>query len=260
MKLPVLLCWRDDRFRTAAEQMALDEALFRLAGERRTPVARFYAWGESAVTEGYFAASRDPASPPETEAAEDRETPSPVRRLTGGGRVEHGEDLTFLLAVPAGEALASAPGPARYRFLHEAVLSALAEVGAAAALKPDDGDATATGPCFANPVPWDLVDPASGGKIGGGAQRRTRGALIHQGSLRLPEALRHPAALWIDGLLARLAERAQPLPEEWREEAGRLADALAADRYDNPEWNRPARRGPAPKSDRPSLEGVSRGV
>jgi len=239
MKLPVLLRWRDDRFRSAAEQMALDEALFRLAVERRTAAARFYAWEKPAVTAGYFAASREPASPPETEATGDRETPSPVRRLTGGGLVEHGEDLTFLLAVPAGEALASAPGPARYRFIHEAVLSALAEVGSAAVLKPDGGEATATGPCFGNPVPWDLVDPASGCKIGGGAQRRTRGALIHQGSLRLPEPLRHPDAAWIDRFLDRLAERVEPLPLEWREQASRLADPLATERYASPEWNHP---------------------
>jgi len=233
MKMAHLWSWRDAATRDAVEQMALDEALFRLASERRIAISRFYTWSESAVTEGYFAARRRSADPAE-------KSPSPIRRLTGGGRVEHGEDLTFLLAVPEGEPLSGAPGGLRYRWIHEALAAALHGTDLAPALHPESAGPAPIGPCFVNPVPWDLVDARSGEKIGGGAQRRSRGALIHQGSLRLPPALRHPDAAWIERFLARLAESNSPLPPELQAEAAAAATPLATTLYGSETWNRPS--------------------
>jgi lipoate-protein ligase A len=226
VKLATLHFWRDSEFRSAAENMALDEALFLWSCRTGNPVARFYRWDHAAVTIGYFGSAGDPGS---TEA---------VRRYTGGGLVEHGEDLTFLLALTAGSAPALAPAMERYRWIHESLARALAVTGVSVVLARS-GSATAAGPCFANPVSWDLVDPSSGIKLGGGAQRRSKGAVIHQGSIRLPSELRNPDASWLDRFLERLAESTEPLASGARKELILEADRLKRARYDEPAWNRP---------------------
>ncbi len=227
MQLPLLHFWRDEAFRSAAANMALDEALFEWSAANRAAAARFYHWNRPAATVGYF--HRGPL--PNAEA---------VRRFTGGGLVEHGGDLTFVLAFPAGSGPALAPAADRYRWIHEALALALAATGFRVALAPP-GASSAHGPCFANPVPWDLLDPVSGGKLGGGAQRRSRGAVIHQGSLRLPESLRHPKSEWIETFLHALADTALPLSPEIPISLLAEAPSREAARYGTEAWNRPSR-------------------
>lgn len=210
--------------------MALDEALFHWSVSTGLAAARFYHWEAPAVTVGYF----------QRPGADARPLPAgAVRRFTGGGLVEHGEDLTFVIALPSGCEAARAAGTERYRWIHETLAGALVGTGFSVALEPTHLPLS-PGPCFSHPVPWDLRDPATGRKIGGGAQRRSRGAVIHQGSVRLPLELRDPRAGWITDFLHRLAEHITPLDAPVRERLS--ADALERekDRYGSPSWNRPA--------------------
>lgn len=228
MKLSDLHTWRDDAHRPAARQMALDEAIFRHTLASGEAVARFYGWGRPAVTVGYF--HRFGAG----------ETPGPetVRRFTGGGLVEHGADLTFLLTVPPADPPARAASGERYRWVHRCLCDALGEAGHPLTLE-EAHTPSGTGACFARPVTWDLLDPRSGAKVGGGAQRRSRGGVIHQGSIRLPEALRDPAAAWIDDFAARLAERSFSASADRRRTWEETAETLESDRYGRESWNRP---------------------
>lgn len=227
VKLSSLHLWRDSAFRTAPSNMALDEAVFRWTLEGGKAAARFYQWDRPARTRGYF--QRD------AEAGEAAQ--KTVRRYTGGGLVEHGEDLTFVLALPSGSPPASLDAGERYRWIHEALGVALAAAGCALVLESDTHQAR-PGPCFNHPVPWDLIDPATGQKLGGGAQRRSRGAVIHQGSVRLPVSLRHPDSDWIDDFLSRLAETHLPIEEDERHKIETFAEDLAETRYLNATWNR----------------------
>ena len=99
------------------------------------------------------------------------------------------------------------------------------------------GHEARTGPCFTHPVPWDLVDPATGRKIAGGAQRRSRGAFLHQGSVRLPEGLRSPDAPWVGFFLGGLARSTMPLGEGVRKSLLAAGEDLVASRYSDPAWN-----------------------
>jgi len=220
--------WRDPEFHCAARQMALDEALFHWSATTGLAAARFYHWESPAVTVGYFhrPGPGDLSLPVGT-----------VRRFTGGGLVEHGEDLTFVLTLPAGSEAARAAGSARYRWIHEALAGALAATGLPVALEPPHLSAS-PGPCFRHPVPWDLRDPQSGTKIGGGAQRRSRGAVIHQGSVRLPAEPRDPRAEWIGDFLRRLSRRQTALDAAGRETVTCDAVNRETDRYGSTEWNR----------------------
>lgn len=227
--LPELHVWRDEIFRPAAENMALDEALLDWTLAKGSAAIRLYHWDHAARTLGYFTR---PVSLGHNESFE-----SPVRRFTGGGLVEHGEDLTFALAIPPRSPLALADTATRYRRIHEALAGALLDTGVVVkAVSPDS--VASPGPCFANPVPWDLIDPGSGIKLAGGAQRRSRGAVLHQGSVRLPTDLREPEALWINGFLHRLAATVMPLDEEGRDRLLSQREGLMATRYGNPLWNR----------------------
>jgi len=221
--------WPDSEFRPASAQMALDEALFHWSVSTGLAGARFYHWDAPAVTVGYFhPGGTDHLSLPA----------GAVRRFTGGGLVEHGEDLTFVITLPSGCEAARAAGTERYRWIHETLTGALVGTGFSVTLEPAHLPSS-PGPCFSHPVPWDLQDPTTGRKIGGGAQRRSRGAIIHQGSVRLPPELRDPRAGWITDFLHRLAAHVTSLDAPIRERL--TVDALKREkcRYGSPSWNRP---------------------
>lgn len=153
----------------AAWNMALDEVLLATVS---VPTIRIYRWRTPSVSFGYFGRSAEvTARWPGREA---------TRRWTGGGVVLHGEDLTYSLVVPRDHAFASESPGASYRAIHQALATWLGARGVDAALS--GGEGAATGECFAGAVAHDVV--AAGGKIAGGAQRRTRQGLLHQGSIQ----------------------------------------------------------------------------
>lgn len=156
--------------RGGAAQMALDEALLEYAPE---PVFRIYRWDGPAVSFGY---SQSLAAV----AANHPDRPL-VRRWTGGGIVEHGEDWTFSLVVPSGVAFARIRPVETYRLIHEAVAAGLAQCGIPARLAAAE-ESRRGAACFTAPAPQDVMAP-DGRKLCGGAQRRTRRGFLHQGSL-----------------------------------------------------------------------------
>ncbi|MEM6915881.1 MAG: hypothetical protein AAF491_04870 [Verrucomicrobiota bacterium] len=224
MKLDTIFQWSDESPRDCPYQMALDEALFRFSQSSGTAVLRFYSWESEALTFGY-----SESYPKDAES-------KAVRRFTGGGRVEHGEDLTFLLTLPAGSPPALLNASQRYQWIHESLRNALAEADF-----PLDSEPTrkflATGPCFETPVPFDLLASGSGKKIVGGAQRRSRGSVIHQGSLRIPAPLRQESARWRNLFAQQLTGRLVPFPSEDIESLEEKARELVEERYANDAWN-----------------------
>jgi lipoate-protein ligase A len=192
----------------AALNMAIDEVLLR---ELIQPALRIYRWQEPTVSFGYFG--------PVTEAERVAAGRVLVRRWTGGGIVEHGEDVTYTLIVPREHEFAKLTAPESYRLIHEAIARAMAGQGIDAKVLPVAGDGR-SGECFASPVQYDLV--AHGTKVAGAAQRRTRWGLLHQGSILLQPPLPNLGA----GLAKELAASAiqHPLTRTQQEEAGALAE------------------------------------
>jgi lipoyl(octanoyl) transferase len=162
--------WEDGVARSAAENMACDEALSQVASGRA--VLRVYRWGAAAVTFGYSQRVAEALS-----MAGGREV---MRRWTGGGIVEHGEDLTFGLVFPRGSVFGAMGGEAIYRELHGAWLPQLGNVAAGAEMA-GSGVSRAAGVCFSEPVAGDLL--VDGRKVLGGAMRRTARDVVYQGSL-----------------------------------------------------------------------------
>ena len=219
----------------AALNMAVDEVL--LDGLGSAAVLRCYRWSREAVSFGCFGKS--------AAVRADHPGAERVRRWTGGGIVEHGRDFTYTLLVPRAWPLAALPASECYRLIHGAVASALAAVGwqeiesASPARAPGDADAAPfLKPCFANPVAHDLL--VSNRKVAGGAQRRTRRGLLHQGSI---QGAAHDDLSWgsrwrdlRDSLAAALARKTGhahcPVSAATLEAAHRLASS----KYGNDAW------------------------
>lgn len=202
----------------AALNMALDEALLsRLSG----PAIRIYQWQSPAVTIGYFGKSAEVAAKwPEREMA---------RRWTGGGIVLHGEDITFSLLIPIAHPFAAEKPAATYRAIHECVALWLATTGMAAALAGDLPKVSDE--CFASPVQHDVL--AGGLKVSGGAQRRSKLGMLHQGSIQpISEAVRAQRST----LTAAFGKAVRPCPltaEDLQE-----AKRLVATKYGTDVWTR----------------------
>jgi len=153
----------------AAFNMALDEALLYTAAKRGRPLLRVYAWEKPSVSFGYF--QKFPAPLANAYDA--------VRRPTGGGVVYHIDDTTYTVVVPPTHALYAMKTGDAYCALHTAVAAAFrspVEIHRVPLRSPHGAYE-----CFQRPVHGDVV--ADGQKLAGGAQRRTRSGMLHQGSI-----------------------------------------------------------------------------
>ena len=208
---------REEFPRSAPLNMAVDEVLL---GQASEPLLRIYRWQCPAVSFGYFGKFAPVAA-----AWPGREI---VRRMTGGGIVPHGSDLTYSLIVPEGHSFVAQSPRDVYRAVHETIrmrLGAACENAVLADVAADSG----TGMCFENPAEFDLL--ARGRKVAGAAMRRTRQGLLLQGSIQeLPglETLRPR----LSSAFAKETVAAECTPAQLA-----LANALAAEKYATPEWN-----------------------
>jgi lipoate-protein ligase A len=241
---------------SAAANMAADFLLLRRYPEARRAHARFraYGWHRPAFTFGYsqkiaWVRAQLPA---------DAEGVELVRRPTGGGLVDHRDDWTYALVIPRGHELEKARAVDSYRAVHAALAAALVAVGQAAVLmercepaadfeaagEGRDGElpgfAAAKGPtvCFTRPELYDVVDPATGAKIAGAAQKRSKEGLLFQGSIWRPAAAgvrdwEVLAETFVAGLAAALGAEAEA--NSWPEFAEGEHEALT-EQYAAPEW------------------------
>src|SRR5437667_10498686 len=137
----------DDSSRSAAMNMAIDEALLEIA---TIPLIRFYRWNSPALSFGYFGKFAAVA-----DYATERDL---VRRWTGGGIVFHGDDLTYSIVIPVRDSVFAESSMNIYKKIHRALADVLNGIGKRAVVVESArcADRTAqravpTGNCFANP-------------------------------------------------------------------------------------------------------------
>ncbi len=163
--------------------MATDEALTQsaLAGQA---TLRFYGWDVPTVSLGYFQSHADLTLHPRLAGL------PVVRRHTGGGAIVHHHELTYALALPAGQ-----PWHNDESWLcrfHHVVQRALQKSNITSVETVVCGEEKKLGPflCFQHQTPGDLV--AGGAKIAGSAQRRPHGATLQHGSILLAQSEHTP--------------------------------------------------------------------
>lgn len=168
-QLSQLNLWIDPMPRSGGENMAIDEWLLETIDE---PVLRVYGWLPRWGSLGCFCEL--------SETAKFDSSLRWVRRLTGGGLVDHRTDWTYSLILPRAEPVAQMKGALSYQWIHQTLAIALND------RSKQFFEATAKsglgGSCFARPVNHDLVT-ADGSKLAGAGQRRTNRGLLHQGSV-----------------------------------------------------------------------------
>lgn len=213
--LPGLRVLHDHEPRSAAMNMAIDEALLLTASESRL---RFYGWRRPALSFGYFGRYAD--------VANEKSQREIVRRWTGGGIVCHGSDLTYSVIVPRGSVAELGSPRVAYGKIHGAIRAALA-AHLEVELAREDGPRISEA-CFANPVAADVL--INGRKIAGAAQRRTRAGLLHQGSIQyegLPTGFREAFARALGLEFSEITLDSEVL---------RRAEKLAQEKYGTSEW------------------------
>ena len=210
---------------SAAMNMAIDEALLNGA---TVPAIRFYRWQSPALSFGYFGRFSDVAS-----YQGERDL---IRRWTGGGIVFHGKDLTYSIVIPASDAVFTETTMFIYERIHRALCDALKKNGqpAVVAAGADRDRVTRvndpTYRCFENPVRADVM--IDGRKVAGAAQRRTRRALLQQGSIQSVDLESSLAQRFIRALSTDDSER------KLDEEILNRARELAEQKYSTDSWLR----------------------
>lgn len=200
--------WTDDRWRllrpvpvASAVNHALDEVLTRRLGAGlRPPTLRFWGRVEPEVVLGRFQSVRNEV---DAEAAA-RHGIQVLRRMTGGGAmfVEPANVVTYSLYAPP-ELVADVSLVDSYAFLDQWVITALRSLGIDAWYQPIN----------------DIT--SQGGKIGGAAQARRHGAVLHHATMaydlnsdRMREVLRTGREKLSDKGIASADRRVSPLRQQ----------------------------------------------
>ncbi|MBI4398448.1 MAG: lipoate--protein ligase family protein [Candidatus Omnitrophica bacterium] len=173
-------CWGfyDSGFNEGSYNMAVDEMLLNhaVAKQQKYPTLRIYGFYRKTVTIGYGQKIKDLAGLDDYK----KQGYEICRRITGGGAVFHGEDLTYSLIVPLQAFPDFAPAMRSYRLIHSAIARGLKNYGLKVSFSVCENNAA--GPlCFETPVRDDLLIGKR--KIAGGAQKRVADFMLHQGSI-----------------------------------------------------------------------------
>ena len=169
------------RQESGSENMATDWWLLQNASNHEMPSLRHYLWNKHEISFGYG----------QNWEWVEKETgitiEKLIRRPTGGGIVRHGRDWTYCLVLPRKHNSFSMPSLDLYEGIHQVMGMALDAVGLEAFLQPCPliKKASIPGDCFEEPVGKDLMagDPPT--KIAGAAMKKTREAILMQGTMSL---------------------------------------------------------------------------
>ena len=163
----------------AAMNMAIDEAILTAQKEKPNPTLRFYDWTTPAFSFGYF---QDIAAEVDIEACRS-ERIELVKRMTGGGTVVHGWDVTYTLILPrqAGEMGISKA----YQQIGKSLVKAFAKLNIPAECYGATADASQSSQniCLTNPAENDVM--CNEKKLAGVSVRRNRNGILFQGYISL---------------------------------------------------------------------------
>ncbi|HEY0947049.1 MAG TPA: lipoate--protein ligase family protein [Opitutaceae bacterium] len=235
----------------AAENMAADFLLLQRYPDEGRARFRHYEWRRPAFTFGFaqkiaFVRAQLPADEPV----------DLCRRPTGGGVVDHREDWTYALVIPRGHALYDLRATQSYRVVHACIADALRALGQPVVLKehcePECATASAggggndfsaaepaptPGVCFTRAELYDVLNEATGAKVAGAAQKRTKHGLLFQGSIWRPAVGALDWDVFHDAFAQRLAVAlaAEAAPCGWPEISDDELNGLT-EQYASPEW------------------------
>ena len=163
------------------ENMGTDWWLFSTQEYPDQPKFRYYDWVGDEISFGY---GQDYNW---VERKTRKSIENLMRRPTGGGIVRHGEDLTYCLVIPKEQKSFHFPSLDLYESIHQSMKDAFSKQGLETELQPCmvAKKRGIPGDCFLEPVGRDLMTCRDGEKIAGAAMKRTKLAVLIQGTIDL---------------------------------------------------------------------------
>lgn len=163
----------------AAMNMAIDEAILLAQKTQPKPTLRFYKWSSAAFSFGYF---QDIASEVDVEACR-ADGIELVKRMTGGGTVVHGWELTYTLVLPRDAAEMDISEA--YQRIGQSLVKAFEKLGVPAQCYTACPASSETAPniCLTNPAEHDVMSDDK--KLAGVSVRRNRDGIMFQGYISL---------------------------------------------------------------------------
>lgn len=162
---------------SARENMAIDKALFENFSNTGEPVLRIYTWQKSFT----FGISSEIAK------VKDKKELLPygsnyAKRMTGGGILFHGNDISYSLVIPSSY-MHGLNVKESYEKICKFLLNFYTSLGLKALYAKDDKSIHKSHNefCQLGFEDYDIV--INGEKIGGNAQRRTKGIIFQHGSI-----------------------------------------------------------------------------
>lgn len=191
-KTPATWCLINDLPKSAAENMAIDEALLcSFDPETSLPLLRIYGWQPAALSIGRYQSVKEV----NLEYCQ-RNGIELVRRISGGGAVFHADELTYTLICTAEQAALAGSIKESFRQLTSFLMEFYRSLGFAPCYAVDTAAAvqTAHAPfCYAANEDYDIL--INDYKIGGNAQRRLRRKIFQHGSIPLADHLQKGTAV-----------------------------------------------------------------
>ena len=160
----------------AALNMAIDEVILMNQKLDCRPTLRFYDWSSISFSFGYFQRICDEVNFSECgDLGIDL-----VRRITGGGTVIHGWDVTFSAIFPKTKFDIGLPSgiSAGYQVISDSITMGLREIGIEVDQYGWSLDSSLPNICITNPARYDVM--IGDGKIAGIAQRRNSVGFLFQ--------------------------------------------------------------------------------
>lgn len=202
--------------------MAMDEAMLSTFSDGARPVLRLYGW-EPSISLGRFQKAAESIDAARLKA----HGVACVRRMTGGGALVHGGDLSYSLVFP--RSFVKERGVKEsYRHLCRFLLRLYDKLGLKAGFAADAGMETGRSAiCLAANEAYDIV--IGGRKMGGNAQRLTKQGILMHGSLpmRLDAERFDPLFLEPSGLERAASLEQLKVPIEYEELAELVADSFS---------------------------------
>lgn len=165
----------------AATNMAIDEVILLRQETCPQPTLRLYDWSQPAFSFGYFQkiSTEIDVKKCDTHGVE------LVRRMTGGGIVVHGWDVTYSIIIPHGHGGIPSDISASYCWIANRLLNGFHQIDVPVTLQGGKFRTSEVGPntCLANPAEHDVMLDRK--KISGVSQRRNRIGGVYQGYIAL---------------------------------------------------------------------------
>ena len=156
--------------------MAVDEALLSNFKKNDLPIFRIYGW-EPSLSLGRFSNINDTLNLNTLK----KQNISFVRRITGGGILIHGGDLSYSIVLPK-EILKSISVKKSYHYLCSFLIELYKKLGLNANFSQNlNIESSKSNICMEANEPYDIIINSK--KIGGNAQRYTKETLFQHGSI-----------------------------------------------------------------------------